>query len=269
MGILQDIGAIDIIHRLPRRNWIIGKRRKTTLLVWHYNGPPVPTARQYGQGLIEQLRIDAAWQMRAGWGGTKGGAPGLMYALVFDALGNVYQTQPLDDILWHCANEDGNSHGLALHVPVGGSQVPSDACLTALKRTTSLLCSYYKIPKNRVLGHKEVKPTTACPGVSLMNNLRAWRMGMGPIVKPTPTPIGLRRFVVREDLTMNVNVRQGPGVRFPVAGRYKPGSTVFVDTINQAEPPNADNPQWAHMARVGNEQADLGFIALGLLREVT
>jgi hypothetical protein len=264
MSVLSDIGAIDIRAALPHRDWQIGRRAATTSITWHWNGPAVPAGRQSGAGLIGQLIADSDWQMRPGWGGTVAGAPHLMYLLVFDALGRIYQTADEREILWHCAHQDGNGRGLALHLPIGEGQEPTLPQLAALVRATDLLRDHYRIPLARTVGHLEWKHATACPGPVLMAELERYRTGVPPLAPPTPTPAGLRRFQLRTDLTTNVNVRQGPGVNFPVAGRMKPGTILFVDVVKASEPLDAAHPLWVHMARVPNEQADLGFVATEL-----
>ena len=261
---LRQLGVIDIRERLPRAAWSIGRRSATTSLTYHYNGPPVPLTRQRGPGLIAQLRIDAAYQMKPGWGGTKDGADGLMYHLVVGADGAILLARDLDALLWHCGHGDGNSHGLALHLPIGGSQAPTPAQLASTIRLTDALRSHYRIPLARTLGHLEWKHATLCPGPALMAAVRSYRSDMVPIVVPTPTPAGLRRWQIRWDLGVNANVRQGPGVSFPVAGRMKPGTILYIDVVNHAEPADPRHPQWVHMARVANEQADLGFVAAEL-----
>jgi N-acetylmuramoyl-L-alanine amidase len=264
MTILDDIGARDIRHLLPRRDWQIGVRAATTSITWHWNGPEVAPEKQRGLGLVHQLQADAAWQMRPGWGGTVNGAPHLMYLLVFADDGTIYQTAGLDEILWHCAHADGNGRGLSLHFPLGEAQAPTIRQLLAATRATDLLRSAYRIPLARTLGHIEWKHATACPGPALMGRLMAYRASIPPVVAPTPTPAGLRRWQIRPDLTDNINVRQGPGVGFKVAGRMKPGTILFVDVEKDAEPVDAAHPRWVHMARVPNEQADLGFVAAEL-----
>lgn len=266
MSLLTDIGAIDIRHRLPRRDWIIGQRSATTSLTWHYNGPEVAPERQHGDGLIRQLIADAEWQMRPGWGGTINGAPHLMYHLVVDALGTVYATADLAEILWHCAHADGNGRGLALHFPLGTGQEPTPLQLAAAFRVSDRIRAGYHIPFKRVVGHLEWKHATECPGPALMQHLIAYRAGRAPIVAPTPTPKGLRRWQIHADLTDKVNVREGPGTNFKVAGTLKPGTALFIDTEIPSEPLDPDHARWVHMARVAHEQADLGFIASELGR---
>ena len=188
--------------------------------------------------------------MRPGWGGTKDGADGLMYHLVFASDGQIYQARDLDAMLWHAAHADANSRGLALHFPIGEGQQPTAPQLASAFRASDLLRAQLQIPLNRTLGHLEWKHATACPGPILMQHLMAYRAGAQVVVTPTPTPAGLRRFRITCDGV--ANVRQGPGVGFPVAGTLKSGQVVFVDVLKD---------QWVHMARVPNEQADLGFVA--------
>lgn len=261
MSLLADIGAIDIRHRLPRREWIIGHRSATTSLTWHWNGPAVAYLNQRGDGLIRQLIADSNWQMRPGWGGTKDGAPHLMYHLVVDAEGRVFQTADIAEILWHCAHQDGNGRGLALHFAIGRGQRPTALQLASGIRVSDACRAAYNIPFERVVGHLEWKHATDCPGPALMQHLSAYRAHRTPIVVPTPTPAGLRRFQIRTDLGAAALVRQGPSRSFPIAGRMKMGTIIYVDVVKQDGEKIGGNPNWVHMARVAHEQADLGFIS--------
>lgn len=271
---LRALGVIDIRHLLPRDTWIIGERDATTSLTWHYNGPEVRIERQYGEGLIAQLCADAVWQMKAGWGGTINGAPHLMYHLVVDALGAIYLTADIQEILWHCAHQDGNSRGLALHFPLGGKQEPTTVQLAAGIRVSDAIRARYKLDMRRVFGHVEWKRATACPGTSLMRHLAAYRDGRAPVIVPTPTPAGMRLFEIKPDLGANAQVRQAPRKRWPngaevkVAGRLKPGTKIFVDEIKTDGEAVDGDTRWAHMAKVPHEQADLGFLSMTLLQEV-
>ncbi len=265
---LRALGVIDIRHLLPRDTWIIGERESTTSLTWHYNGPEVPEERQYGAGLIAQLRADAEWQMCAGWGGTINGAPHLMYTLVVDALGTIYLTADILEILWHCAHQDGNGCGLALHFPLGGKQEPTAAQLAAAIRVSDAIRARYKIDIRRVMGHLEWKHATACPGTSLMRHLAAYRDGRVPTIIPTPVPAGMRRFQVLTSLDQPARVREAPHLDAKVAGRMKPGTIIYVDVIKDDGDSVEGSRRWVHMARVPHEQADLGFISMTLLREV-
>lgn len=260
---MTDLGAIDIQQQLPHANWQIGTRRATTSITWHYNGPPVAAERQSGAGLLEQLKGDAKWQMRAGWGGTLAGAPGLMYHLVVAADGQVYQTAPISAILWHCAHQDGNSRGLAVHLPLGGAQAPTPVQLAKLIALTEALRARYRIPLDRVLGHLEWRHLTACPGEVLMSHLRDYRAHSVPTVAPTPTPAGLRRWKVRADLQLPARVRVSPSTEGLITGRFKPGSELYID--REVFGGSVDgNRTWLRLAYVPNEQAALGYISATL-----
>ena len=260
MTFFDGLPIIDIRDRLPHADWRIGTRPATTSLTIHWNGPAVPDDRRAGPGVLAQLQIDAAYQMRAGWGGTVGGAPGLMYHFVIDADGKIYQTSGIDEILWHCAHADGNTNGLSLHYLLGLNQYPTSAQLDAGRALSDALRRRYAIPLARVLGHLEWRHMTLCPGPILMQQLQAYRAGAHPNITPTPTPPGCRRFQIRTDLLAPANVRQGPGTTFPVAGRMKSGTVLWADVVKIGQPIEG-NPRWCHMARVGNEQADLGFVS--------
>lgn len=266
----SDLPILDICDSLPRADWSIGTRQETTSITWHYNGPAVPPDRQCGLGLLAQLRADAAYQMRPGWGGTKNGADGLMYHLVVAADGMIYQTRALDAMLWHCAHQDGNSRGLAVHLPLGQGQWPSMSQLASLFRLTNALCAYYAIPIMQVLGHLEWRHMTACPGPAVMRYLTSYRAGLAPVIeRPTVLPAGVRRWQISPDLALPARVRQAPATRrpdgseVPIAGRLKPGTTVYVDVAVEGEAVDGLT-QWVHMARVDHEQADLGFLSATL-----
>lgn len=260
---LSDLGVIDIREQLPRADWSIGTRPATTSLTWHYNGPPVAPAQQSGAGLIAQLIADAEWQMRPGWGGTAGGADGLMYHLVVAADGTIYQTRDLDAMLWHCAHQDGNGRGLALHLPLGIGQWPTIDQLASVFRISNHLRARYQIALNRTLGHLEWKHATACPGPNVMQHLVAYRAGVAPFIFPTIVPAELQRWRIHADLGTSALVRQGPGRSFPIAGRLKPGTLVYVDVVKHGETVNGI-ADWVHMAQVAHEQADLGFLSASL-----
>lgn len=275
MDWLRDLGVISIAEQLPRAAWSIGTRAATTSITWHYNGPEVPPDRQAGAGLLAQLRADAAYQMRPGWGGTVDGADGLMYHLVVAADGAIYQTRALDAVLWHCAHQDGNSRGLALHLPLGGTQQPAPAQLRALILLTTALRAAFGIVMNRTLGHQEWKHATACPGVPLMRALIDYRGGIyAPITTPTPLPPGVSPWQISPSLSLPARVRQAPGIHqrdgseVPIVTRLKPGTIVYVDRTVVGEAVDG-NAAWLHMAEVPHEQAAAGYLSATLGRWVS
>lgn len=254
---LAELNIRDIRAQLPRADWIIGLRDGTTSITVHYNGPPLPPERQRGDGLIAQLQGDARYHMTPGWGGTVNGSPHIAYHYCVASDGVIYQLCSDREILWHCGHQDGNSHGLAIHFPLGGDQ---DATAIQWSRGLQLidaLCLFYNVPRARVFGHLEWKHATACPG-QLQPHVEAYRGAAQP---PAPTIVpGLRQFQISPNLAASARVRQGPGVSFPIAGHMKPGTILFVDVVKNGDTVDG-NPHWVHMARVPNEQADLGFIS--------
>jgi|GEM_PF-2973435 len=262
MSFLDDLHVVDIRHLLPRANWQIGTRTATTSLTWHWNGPPVDPSRRSGAGLIKQLIADSNWQMRKGWGGTKDGAPHLMYLLVIGADGTIYQTADVNEILWHCAQQDGNMRGLSLHFALGEGQEPTPLQLAAGFRVSDAARAHFGISFERVVGHLEWRHATACPGPSLMQHLAAYRAGRAPLIIPTIPQIGIRRFRILPDLGVAALVRQGPATSYAIAGRMKPGTILFIDAVKETSDPQ--HPRWVHMAHVEHEQADLGFVSEGL-----
>jgi hypothetical protein len=208
--------------------------------------------------LLEQLRIDCAWQMRPGWGGSTDGADGIQYHYVVSADGIVYQCRDAHASLWHCGHAIGNTRSLSIHLPLGGDQDATSAQWNATTDLFQMLCHEYHIVKTNVVGHCEWGGS-ACPGPHLMTRLRAWRAV--PSLIP-PTEHDAIRMRVRQGL--HATVRQGPGRTFPIAGSFRPGTTFYMDKIVPGERV-LDDARWAHMARIADVQADLGFIHLSAL----
>lgn len=260
---LPQLNAVDIRSKLPRASWEIGRRSSTTSITVHYNGPAVPSSHQSGDGLLSQLKTDCAWQMQPGWGGSTNGADGLMYHLVIASDGIVYQARDLDALLWHCGHADGNTNGLAVHLPIGDSQMPSDVQWQATLKTIETLRRAFVLSVPRILGHIEWKHATQCPGPNIMQRLVAYRQGQSGIVTPTGG-MGLVRYqVVNLAPGDTLNIREGRGTNYPIAlggiAKLKTGQVIWVDDVTAG---------WAHMALVPNEQSDLGFVSVAYLRRL-
>lgn len=266
-------GLVDWRAELPRASWRVGIRPATTSITIHYNGPAVAPFRQHGNELLIQLQGDARYQMRPGWGGTVNGAPGLMYHFVVGSDGQVYQTRDLDEILWHCAHADGNTNGLSVHFPLGGTQDATPEQWAAGIGLIDALRARYSIPLRRVYGHIEWKHATLCPG-RLQPRVEAYRAHLAPFTPHATSAPGLRRFIIKRSLTAPARVRQAPATHWPdgsdvgVAGRLKPGTIMYVDVVKTDGEALDGERRWVHMARVPNEQADLGFVSWTLVDEV-
>jgi hypothetical protein len=243
---LDSLGIIDIRSQLPRKAWSIGTRRHNpNSLTVHYNGPAVPVARQRGAGLIDQLIIDAQWQMRPGGLGATDGGDGLQYAVVFAADGQIYQTRDWNAVLWHCGNADGNANSLALHFPLGGDQDATDAQWAAFSRFCDATIATWGISgRARVFGHHEWSESI-CPGAFLWPRLVNWRQD--PMQQ-----LGEAGNYRVKSLSW---LRQGPGVHFPRAFDASTGTpfvlerdaVVAVDAVVIGAPVKGD-PRWGHLA---------------------
>jgi hypothetical protein len=281
LATLQAIGAQQMIIRdvraelahyrtqtLNRGDWLIGRRARTTAQTLHWNGPAVPVHRQRGAGVMEQLRIDVEWQTRPGWAGTPRGADGLQYHTVIDADGVIYRCRDEDATLWHCGHATGNAESLSLHLLLGRGQAPTEAQWRAAVWVMDDWRRRYTIPIARSFGHMEWTPSE-CPGPDVMRLLRAYRGAEAQPPAPSVPP-GMRRFVVSLPAESRATVRQGPSRAYPIAGHLRPGHVIIVDAVLADERGEVINGQraWAHMARVPDQQPDLGFVHLSALREV-
>lgn len=272
MSALERLHIVDLRGQLPHDEWIIGLRKRTDSITWHWNGPAVAEHRMHGDGLVDQLIDDAIWQMRPGWGGTKEGAPHLMYHLAIGSDGQIYLCCKLDEKLWHCGHQDGNGTGLSIHLAVGKHADGREQRLTprqadSLLDLTEALRLDYQISRSRIVGHREWTGLTECPGNEIMELLQTYRAGKTPLIFQPELPAGVRAFQIRPELTANARVRQDYRLNAKIAGTLKPGSLIYVDSIHTGDRYNG-NPRWVHMARIKDQQADLGFINMELVREV-
>lgn len=108
-------------------------------------------------------------------------------------------------------------------------------------------------------GHRECLPNKSCPGAAInMETVRRELHAMAAIEG--------RYLAVTE--SRGANIRQGPGVSFPVASALPQGYVFFSDTTITGEAVQGSN-QWAHF--YGPDRAThnpLGFVWSGILTEV-
>lgn len=249
MGI--GIGAIDIRAELPRADWTIGdgKTYEKTTLTLHYNGPPseAPGIAVRGQeAMVRYLSGIAEFHM-----GKYLGADGIQYNLCVDAVGRIFYLRTIGPELWHCGNPTGNRNSIAIHVPIGGDQRPTDVQWNAL----TYIFKTYNIP---VVQHREWQRSrggyvlddldrngTSCPGVPLRSLLLQYRSDQHSVGD---------RYIVAFD---GSRVREGPGTNFPVALKGKSGfpdglmlnrnMVVMSDAVVNGSPVGG-NPVWIHLA---------------------
>ncbi len=248
---LASLPIRDLRGVLPRANWSIGWRpSRPTSVTLHYNGPPV--ANRTPDGEVAQLIADALYQMRRGWAGVPSGADGLQYHFAVLTDGQICQCRDLASILWHCGNGTGNVFSMAVHLPLGGMQDATAPQWAATQRLFDALLGEYSInSRSRVYGHQEWS-ATSCPGPNLMNRLFLYRAGK--------IPQGESQYfqVVYDEL----NVRQGPGLGYPIADVMPPGAIFRASAIVQGQTIGGDN-RWAHRAD------GMGFGHMSLLMPVT
>jgi hypothetical protein len=275
---IDDIITHDVTDQLPQKNWVAGWRPRTTALVLHFNGPPVHEARQAGDGLIEQLKADCAWQMRAGWAGVPSGADGLQYHYVVGQDGQIWRTRHPNAWLWHCSHRVYNPQGVAIHMPVGYNEATgvyqnvSDELLASLHKIIDALQKAYSIPKERVIGHVELGTTAYCPGGPLLTWLRDYRAGkskkpVAPVIDHPPLP-SIQTYKIKRG--QRSTIRQGPARSYPVVREVKgrepdaecPDRYVYVDAIKYDDQGMTidGGKRWMHMAYVPDQQYDEGFI---------
>lgn len=245
---LSDLGIIDsrprlhvIAERVPRP-----RRGPPTTTTLHYNGPRVSCAGNPAAELRRVATIDVVdHQQRLN-------ADSLQYHLVVLSNGSIHQTRDLDLPASHCGVAEGNQRSLAIHLPIGGTQDATAPQWTATTRLLDALAAAYAMPGGRRAHrlHSEWK-TTLCPGPNLSRRLTAWRA-------EAATAGGLSR--IRPDVAA-ANVREGPGVSFPVAlqGRAVmwPGDTLDWDVIVEGEAVGGD-ARWLH------RRDGLGFVHISV-----
>lgn len=236
----------DLRDKLPRATWSIGTRHGNPAgATLHYNGPPVSL---FGNPTTEvaQLASDARYHMRP----DLIGGDGIQYHYAILSDGDVCQLRDETAILWHSANAVGNNTHLALHLPLGGAQQPTAAQWKATTDLFDVLISrYHWSGRSVILGHREWprsdgKPQKSCPGPIVFRRLELWRGALDHGTTNTRYRVG-RAFPT-------VNVRQGPGTSYKVAGQMHAGDYLSADAI-------VSGGQWAHRAD------GLGFVAMRLL----
>ena len=134
----------------------------------------------------------ARWNAQAKFHISKGqGRGGIQYHFIIDNIGQVYQVNPLGEILYHAGNLTVNKSSIAIkldgyfHAP--HNQKPTTAQLKGLEWLLGVLSADKRFPANRddVYAHREVSyKYTACPGDTLTPWVKKYRK-----TKPAPPPV--------------------------------------------------------------------------------
>ncbi len=254
---LRELAIVDLTDLLPHASWLLPVRATPpTALTLHYNGPAVAFHRQADPGLVDQLVLDARWQMRPGALGAPTGGDGLQYHYVIAVDGTIYQTRDPRRMAWHCGDERGNRESLAIHFPIGGTQdVTEVQWFSGIALCTALMDEYTMHGRQVVYGHQEwPEASTLCPGPHIMQRLKQWR--------DQATSEGAGIYRLRSDIAA-ANVREGPGRNFPVALAGKaimwPGDTLDADKMIHGEAIGGDS-RWYH------RRDSLGFVHASLVQ---
>lgn len=219
----------DIRALLPHRPRVVGWRGAddVTSTTLHYNGPPVTLAPTL-EAELAHFTFIAEYHIEKNWR-TGGGLPaihgdGMMYHFAFGPSGNIYWTRSIEHALWHCGDAEGNAFSLALHLPLGGAQVPTDPQWSSV---TSFMDAYNAergLRRERNLGHREWG-TSECPGSKLFPMLKAWRAAL--------------ELVNYRVLADGVRVREAPSSKAAIAlgGKMKvnKGHSFRGDTVVEGE----------------------------------
>ena len=112
------------------------------------------------------------------------------------------------------------------------------------------------LPGQNLIGHCDISPVDRphCPGP---------HCDFAALAAAASAPAELH-YVVVVDV---VNIRQGPGRNFPIAGQIRRGDVIVADKIIAGEAING-NPNWVHIGPKDPTRANLGFASMALLRRV-
>lgn len=257
---LGGIAVEDIRAQLAHANWSIGRRSgNPTGATIHYEGPAFAL---FGNVAAErrQIAYDAQYHLAKVWGYTSSGQPiygnGLMYHLNVLSDGAILLSRDLDEHLWHCGNQIGNTQHLAIHLVLGEGQTPTTIQWERLTRLCDTLKDVYGWQSRQaIVGHNEwpritgwslpspvyrvLKSQSACPG-SIVHRLLAHYRTASRAKAPLTT----------WQATQHMRLRQAPNLNGKVVRVLPKGSIVEVDLVKtdgDAEPVYGDK-RWLHLA---------------------
>lgn len=256
MSALQTIlaNAIDLRAKLPVSDNPPGYRKSrvprsgaVTTQTLHYNGPPI--SDRSVRGTTRQLiSIDAPNHI------SRIGADSLQYHICVGAGGEYYYTRNFELQAWHCGIYEGNEHSIAIHVPLGGDQDPTNEQWASTIRLFDAVNQEYQLGgRAATMAHLEWKPT-ACPGLPLMRRLNTWRTAVVPL------PISPATATYKVVGMQGANVRVHPTSKSKAVNACMFDSQVEVVNIVAGEKVSGVN-QWAQLY-------ERGYIWLPLLRRI-
>lgn len=228
----------------------------------HWNGPALPFFPNPAKELAFVVRVDVLEHQR------RIGADSLQYHFVVLSDGAIWQSRELSFIAWHCGNATGNEQSIAIHLPLGKGQRPTEAQWRSVVALLDALRADYKFDRSAVYGHNEwprikgaAQPSSTyrllpkqseCPGPIVHSLVVEYRLA--------PTQPAVETWVA----LWRAPIRQAPRVRFedgqevPIAGWLEPGQEFEVDVVKadgDAQEIRGDK-RWLHLA------SGLGFVWL-------
>jgi N-acetylmuramoyl-L-alanine amidase len=157
-GASRFAGVIDVVNSLPRHAWKVYPSRKLSqieYLVIHHSA-----AENQSPETIANFHVNSSHL-------SADGAPGIAYHFYIREDGTAYQTNQLETISWHVANNNTKCVGICL-----SGNLENRPPTEAQKNSAVQLVRQLK----RQLGNVQVKPhgffkATACPGRYLDMNI--------------------------------------------------------------------------------------------------
>ncbi len=258
---LAHLQIHDLRPRLAVNAAAASRRRRTgnvTSATLHYNGPPVAGAGTPEREIRQLVHIDVPWQQRSL------GADSLMYHFAVLSDGSIHQTRDLDLVAWHSRTTEGNTHSLAVHLPLGGIQRPTARQWDATAALMDAIIDEYGLSgRSAVKAHLEWA-ATECPGPVLMQRLRQYRATTPGTPRATPAADTSALFRIRRDVSA-AKVRSAPtrdgAIALDGRARMYPGDLLDADAVVQGEAIGSEKG-WAR------RRDGLGYVHLSLLTRV-
>ena len=184
-------GLVDIRSQLRRQSWGGPTARRSLAqksggLVYHYAGP----AQNRGISALGRLKSYADYHCRPNGFGPGATGNGIMYHIGIAEDGTKYLMRDLEEDRWHCGAWPHNGTWIAVNIPIGEGQAPTEAQYRAAREIGDDWLKYKGLSRAYVVGHKEVG-NSSCPGSIIMNGfVYPMRAGKNPGggSAPSPTP---------------------------------------------------------------------------------
>jgi hypothetical protein len=170
----------DGVERGPYERCPLNEKRG---IVVHFRG--VVTRSDPDPG-FSSFAADAIYHVGKNWAKdneTPVYGSGIMYHIGIGFDGTAYLMRDLDRVLWHCGAWPQNTNTLAIQLPLGLGQRPTNRQLATLKRVCDEWLAFTGAPKSEVWGHKELS-SSDCPGELMDTFVKPYRNDTTPLADP-------------------------------------------------------------------------------------